>query len=119
MREANFTVASVHGEMDARERETITTAFRGGDYRVLITTDLWARGLDVKQVSLVINYDVPINKETYLHRIGRSGRFGRKGVAITFVTNNDMEALRTLEQYFATVIEQMPANIGAIVAAGV
>lgn len=63
MREASFTVASVHGDMDARERETITTAFRNGDYRVLITTDLWARGLDVKQVSLVINYDVPINKE--------------------------------------------------------
>lgn len=114
MREANFTVAAVHGEMDPRERETITAAFRNGDYRVLITTDLWARGIDVKQVSLVINYDIPINKEVYLHRIGRSGRFGRRGVAVSFVTDSDWDAIHTLEQFYSTVIEQMPANVGAL-----
>lgn len=115
MREANFTVASVHGEMDSRERETITTAFRNGDYRVLITTDLWARGLDVKQVSLVINYDVPINKEVYLHRIGRTGRYGKTGVAVSFVTDSEFDAIHTLEQYYATKILEMPANIAALV----
>ena len=63
--------------------------FRNGNSRVLITTDLLARGIDVQSVSLVINFDMPTNFENYLHRIGRSGRFGRKGVAINFMTPND------------------------------
>ncbi|GAA5866728.1 hypothetical protein JCM5353_002374, partial [Sporobolomyces roseus] len=78
---------------------------------VLITTDVWARGLDVQQVSLVINYDLPSNRENYIHRIGRSGRFGRKGVAINFVTTEDVKILRDLEQYYATQIDEMPVNI--------
>lgn len=61
--------------------------FRQGNSRILISTDLWGRGLDVQQVSLVINYDLPVNRQLYIHRIGRSGRFGRKGVAINFVKN--------------------------------
>lgn len=81
MREANFTVSSMHGEMPQKERDTIMGEFRSGASRVLITTDVWARGIDVQQVSLVINYDLP-SRENYIHRIGRSGRFGRKGVAI-------------------------------------
>ena len=72
----------MHGEMPQKERDTIMGEFRAGDSRVLITTDVWARGLDVQQVSLVINYDLPSNRENYIHRIGRSGRFGRKGVAV-------------------------------------
>lgn len=70
--------------------------------RVLITTDVWARGIDVQQVSLVINYDLPTSRENYLHRIGRSGRFGRKGVAINFVTVDDVRILRDIEQYYST-----------------
>ncbi|CAG0900993.1 unnamed protein product [Cyprideis torosa] len=92
MREANFTVSSMHGDMPQKERDAIMKEFRSGATRVLITTDVWARGLDVQQVSLVINYDLPNNRELYIHRIGRSGRFGRKGVAINFVKNDDIHA---------------------------
>ena len=77
---------------------------------MLITTDVWARGLDVQQVSLVINYDLPNNRELYIHRIGRSGRFGRKGVAINFVKNDDIRILRDIEQYYSTQIDEMPMN---------
>ena len=82
MRASNFTVAAMHGEMPQKERDAIMQEFRQGTSRVLITTDIWARGIDVQQVSLVINYDLPINRENYIHRIGRSGRFGRKGVGM-------------------------------------
>ena len=102
MREANFTVSSMHGEMVQKERDAIMSEFRGGQSRVLITTDVWARGIDVQQVSLVINYDLPSSRENYLHRIGRSGRFGRKGVAINFVTVEDVRILRDIEQYYST-----------------
>jgi translation initiation factor 4A len=81
----------------------------------LITTDLLARGIDVQQVSLVINYDLPRNLENYLHRIGRSGRFGRKGVAINFVSRDDARLLRELEQFYNTSIEEMPANIADLI----
>lgn len=80
----------MHGEMPQLERDTIMAEFRGGTSRVLITTDVWARGLDVQQVSLVINYDLPSNRENYIHRIGRSGRFGRKGVAINVSAREDI-----------------------------
>ena len=83
--------------------------------RVLITTDIWARGIDVQQVSLVINYDLPRNLENYIHRIGRSGRFGRKGVAINFVTNDDVKTLKELEQFYHTSIEEMPQNINDLI----
>ncbi len=72
--------------MEQKQREVLMKEFRSGSSRVLITTDLLARGIDVQQVSLVINYDLPTNRENYIHRIGRGGRFGRKGVAINFVT---------------------------------
>jgi len=112
MRGANFTVASMHGEMPQSERDSIMQSFRDGEQRVLITTDIWARGIDVAQVSLVINYDLPNNRENYIHRIGRSGRFGRKGVAINFVKNEDLSILRDLEQFYATQIDEMPMNVG-------
>jgi ATP-dependent RNA helicase len=111
MSKANFTVVSMHGEMPQEERETIMKAFRGAEYRVLITTDIWARGLDVSQVSLVINYDLPNNRELYIHRIGRSGRFGKKGVAINFVKNDDVRVLRDIEQYYSTQIDEMPMSV--------
>lgn len=102
MRENNFTVSMMHGEMDQKERDAIMEEFRAGNSRVLIATDIWGRGLDVQQVSLVINFDLPTNRELYIHRIGRSGRFGRKGVAINFVKNEDVRILRDIEQYYST-----------------
>lgn len=88
--------------------------FRSGSSRVLITTDLLARGIDVQQVSLVINYDLPNNRENYIHRIGRGGRFGRKGVAINFATNDDVRMLREIEQFYNTQIEEMPMNVACV-----
>jgi ATP-dependent RNA helicase len=111
MTKANFTVASMHGDMPQTERNAIMKAFRNTEYRVLITTDLWARGLDVSHVSLVINYDLPNDRESYIHRIGRSGRFGRKGVAINFVKNEDIRILRDIEQFYATQIDEMPMSV--------
>ncbi|KAH3679178.1 hypothetical protein WICMUC_001189 [Wickerhamomyces mucosus] len=111
MRNANFTVVSMHGDMKQDERDQIMNDFRLGNSRVLISTDVWARGIDVQQVSLVINYDLPFDKENYIHRIGRSGRFGRKGVAINFTTSDDEKVLREIEQYYSINIEEMPVNI--------
>jgi len=111
MRENNFQISSMHGEMQQRERDAIMSEFRQGSSRVLITTDVWARGIDVQNVSLVINYDLPTNRENYIHRIGRSGRFGRKGVAINFVTSDDVRILRDIEQYYSTQIDEMPLKI--------
>ncbi|KAK1408764.1 hypothetical protein QVD17_40796 [Tagetes erecta] len=115
MRENNFTVSAMHGDMPQKERDAIMEEFRSGVTRVLITTDVWARGLDVQQVSLVINYDLPNNRELYIHRIGRSGRFGRKGVAINFVKTDDIKILRDIEQYYSTQIDEMPMNVADLI----
>jgi len=115
MRAREFTVSSTHGDIGQKERDIILNEFRTGSSRVLITTDLLARGIDVQQVSLVINYDLPRNLENYIHRIGRSGRFGRKGVAINFVTQDDVRLLRELEQFYNTVIEEMPAHVADLI----
>lgn len=115
MRAREFTVSSTHGDIGQKERDVILNEFRTGSSRVLITTDLLARGIDVQQVSLVINYDLPRNLENYIHRIGRSGRFGRKGVAINFVTNEDVRTLRELEQFYNTTIEEMPAHVADLI----
>jgi len=116
MRERDHTVSSTHGgDISQQERDVILNEFRTGSSRVLITTDLLARGIDVQQVSLVINYDLPRNLENYIHRIGRSGRFGRKGVAINFVTHEDIRALRELEQFYNTQIEEMPAHVADLI----
>jgi ATP-dependent RNA helicase len=115
MREANFTVSSMHGDMPQKERDEIMSDFRAGKSRVLIATDVWGRGLDVQQVSLVINYDLPNSRELYIHRIGRSGRFGRKGVAINFVKNDDIRILRDIEQFYGTQIDEMPMNVADLI----
>ncbi len=130
MREANFTVVSMHGDMPQKERDQIMQEFRSGAARVMISTDIWGRGLDVQQVSLVICYDLPSNRELYIHRIGRwgfwcytrfecifyrSGRFGRKGVAINFVKNEDVRILRDIEQYYSTQIDEMPMNVSDLI----
>lgn len=111
MRSKDFTVSCTHGDIDQNARDVIMREFRSGSSRVLITTDLLARGIDVQQVSLVINYDLPTQPENYLHRIGRSGRFGRKGVAINFVCKEDESLLHNIQKFYKTVIEELPSNI--------
>jgi len=115
MHSRDFTVSAMHGDMDQKERDVIMREFRSGSSRVLITTDLLARGIDVQQVSLVINYDLPTNRENYIHRIGRGGRFGRKGVAINFVTEDDRRNLKDIEQFYNTQIDEMPMNVADLI----
>uniref|UniRef100_A0A2K6K230 RNA helicase n=1 Tax=Rhinopithecus bieti TaxID=61621 RepID=A0A2K6K230_RHIBE len=97
------------------ERDVIMREFRSGSSRILITTDLLARGTDVQQVSLVINYDFPTNRENYIHRIGRGGRFGRKGVAVNMVTEEDKRTLQDIETFYNTSIEEMPLNVADLI----
>jgi translation initiation factor 4A len=111
MRQNDFTVSATHSELNPMERKNILREFRTGSSRVLITTDLLARGIDVHGVSLVINYELPKNYEKYIHRIGRSGRFGRKGVALNLASEEDLSKLTGIERFYSTVIEEMPANI--------
>ena len=115
MRARDFTVSATHGDMDQNTRDIIMREFRSGSSRVLITTDLLARGIDVQQVSLVINFDLPTQPENYLHRIGRSGRFGRKGVAINFVTKDDERLLQDVQRFYQTVIEELPSNVADLI----
>jgi len=116
LNQREFTVSAMHADLSPADRELIMKEFRSGSSRVLITTDLLARGIDVHQVSLVINYDLPAQKENYIHRIGRSGRFGRKGVAINLVTRDDVRSLREIEQFYDTQILEMPMNVGDLLA---
>jgi len=105
-----FPVSSIHGEMTSEIRKDIMNRFRKGDSRILIATDLLARGIDVQQVSLVINFDIPNNMENYIHRIGRSGRFGRKGTSINFVTDYEAEKLLEIQKFYNTVVEELPMD---------
>ncbi|AAS53087.2 AER408Wp [Eremothecium gossypii ATCC 10895] len=110
----NFAVASIHGDMKQDDRDKVMSDFRSGSSRVLISTDVWARGIDVQQVSLVINYDLPELLENYIHRIGRSGRFGRKGVAINFITREEVTKLKSIEKHYSIKIKPMPADIDSL-----
>jgi superfamily II DNA/RNA helicase len=94
--------------MNQQERSDVISKFRKGLVRILLATDIIARGLDVQQVSTVINFDLPLKKEVYIHRIGRSGRYGRKGMAINFVTKNDFNYLKQIESFYNTSIEAFP-----------
>lgn len=104
----NFTVSSIHSDMSQQERNNVIQKFRIGGVRILLATDIIARGIDVQQVSTVINFDLPLKKEIYIHRIGRSGRYGRKGMSINFVTKNDFSYLKQIESFYATSIEPFP-----------
>ena len=115
MTEHHFVVSAIHSDLSHTERQDIMKDFRSGASRVLISTDLLARGIDIQQVSLIINFDVPLNRENYIHRIGRSGRFGRKGLAINFLTKDDIPYMRENETFYQTQIEELPANIKDII----
>jgi translation initiation factor 4A len=110
MNQKQFTVSFMHADMPKGEREKVMATFRSGSSRVLITTDLLSRGIDVQHVSIVINFDLPANRESYLHRIGRSGRYGRKGVAINLVTARDVQTLKELESFYNTQVDELPMN---------
>ena len=109
-----FPVNFIHGEMEVGERKRRMQDFRSGSVRVLISTDLLARGIDVQQVSLVINYELPSNQENYIHRIGRSGRFGRKGVAINMLGPDEIEMMKQIERHYATKISPLPEDLSKI-----
>jgi translation initiation factor 4A len=104
----HHTVACIHSGMELQERADAMKGFRRGNSRVLVTTDLIARGIDVQHVNYVINYDVPASTENYLHRIGRSARFGRRGIAINFVASHEVAALREIEEHYAITIPELP-----------
>ncbi len=107
----DFPVSHIHGELSSIERKKVMEEFRSGHTRILLSTDLLSRGIDVQQLSLVINFDLPKSKETYIHRIGRSGRYGRKGVSINLVTDRDMQYMNEIEEYYDTNIKEMPQNL--------
>ena len=111
LKDKGFPVECIHGDLSSDLRKSIMEEFKSGKLRMLLSTDLLSRGIDIQQLSLVINYDLPIEKETYIHRIGRSGRYGRKGVSINFVTDRDYDKLKELQSYYNTKIEEMPQNI--------
>ena len=110
----DFPVGYIHGELNTRERKDVMEKFKSGHTRILLSTDLTARGIDIQQLSLVINYDLPKSKETYIHRIGRSGRYGRKGVAINLTTDRDFQHLKEIESFYDTQILELPQNITEI-----
>ncbi|ETV95036.1 hypothetical protein H310_11338 [Aphanomyces invadans] len=109
LRSHDFVVSEVDSDMGEQARAIALTEFRRGCSRILVTTDTCVR--DAGAVPLVINYDFPTSCETYINRIGRSGRFGHKGVTINFVTLSDARALRDVEQRFDIQIEDMPMNV--------
>jgi translation initiation factor 4A len=111
LEENDYTVDCIHGDLTQQERNEIMDDFRNGKSRILITTDIIARGIDVQSVSIVINYDIPRYREIYIHRIGRSGRFGRKGIAINFVTEREYENLKDIQDFYQTEILPLPENI--------
>ena len=110
----NYPVDYIHGEVTKDEREKKLLNFKNGQTRILLSTDLLSRGIDVQQLNLVINFDLPKSKETYVHRIGRSGRYGRKGVAINFITNRELGYLNELEEHYNIKIDDLPQNVGEI-----
>lgn len=109
-----FPLSFIHGDMDVEERRRRMTDFRKGGIRVLISTDLLARGIDVQQVSLVINYELPVQRENYIHRIGRSGRFGRKGVSINLLLPEEMKLMKEIETYYSTKVDTLPEDLAGI-----
>ena len=107
----NFPVSYIHGDLTSVERKEVMENFRSGKSRILLSTDLLSRGIDVQQLSLVINFDLPKTKEIYIHRIGRSGRYGRKGVSINLVSDRDMNYMKEIEEFYDTTIKEMPQNL--------
>jgi len=110
MKEDGFPVCCIHSNMSRGEREQVFREFRTGASRVLISSNVTSRGIDIQQVSVVINFDLPKDIHNYLHRIGRSGRWGRKGTGINFITRRDIMKMKEIENYYSTQIDELPAT---------
>ena len=110
MLEDKFPVCTIHSGMEREDRTKSYEEFKQGKYRVMISSNVTARGIDIQQVSTVINFDIPKCVHTYLHRIGRSGRWGRKGIGINFVTRRDVAKIKAIEEHYGTEIREMPQN---------
>ena len=108
MSNEQFPVCRIHSNMQKEERTKNYRSFLNGEYRVLISSNVTARGIDIQQVSTVVNFDIPNDVHTYLHRIGRSGRFGRKGLGINFITKRDVKKLKEIEEFYQTTISELP-----------
>uniref|UniRef100_A0A6C0BSJ4 Helicase n=1 Tax=viral metagenome TaxID=1070528 RepID=A0A6C0BSJ4_9ZZZZ len=109
--EDDFPVSYISGERSSDDRKKIMEEFRSGKIRILLSTDLLSRGIDIQQLSLVINFDLPREKETYIHRIGRSGRYGRKGIAINLINDKEIQDLKNIEEFYNSKINELPENI--------
>ena len=114
LRERDLPVNIISGDLSMEERKAIINEFKLGNIRILISTDLLSRGLDVQQLSLVINLELPINKESYIHRIGRSGRYGRKGTAINILNNKECSNLSEISTFYNTTIDELPSDLSSI-----
>jgi translation initiation factor 4A len=114
MREAGHVVGCMHGAMEQQDRNMIMNEFRSASTRVLITTDLLARGIDVQPVGLVINFDLPTQKECYIHRVGRSGRFGRRGIAINLISKLEARQMIDIEQHYSTQVSKLPDDLSEL-----
>jgi len=114
MKEKKFVVSCMHAKMTQEERNACMSEFRSGVTRLLVSTDLLSRGIDVHQVGLVINFDLPQKKESYIHRIGRSGRFGRRGIAINLITKQEAKHMMETESYYNTQISNLPTDLSEL-----
>ncbi len=106
----NFSTSAIHSNMSKEERKKEFHNFKTGKSRILISTNVTARGIDIQQVGIVINFDLSKDIHTYLHRIGRSGRWGRKGLGINFITRRDIFKIKEIENYYQTQIDPLPSN---------
>lgn len=114
LKKKDFVVSCIHGALEQEKRNEVMREFRDGVSRILVSTDLLARGIDVHQVGLVINYELPSRKENYIHRIGRSGRFGRRGIAINLVSNSEVSYLLEIQKYYQTQVKELPADLSEL-----
>ena len=111
MKEDDFPVSCIHSGMDKLTRDNSFLEFKTGKSRVLISSNVTSRGIDIQQVSVVINFDIPKSVSTYLHRIGRSGRWGRKGVGINFLTQQDGSKMKEIEEFYSCQIKELPEDM--------
>lgn len=111
MKEDDFPVCCIHSNMEKASRDDAFNDFRSGNSRVMISSNVTARGIDIQQVSIVINFDLPKCVHTYLHRIGRSGRWGRKGVGINLITRRDVPKMKEIENHYACQVNEMPSDL--------
>ena len=114
LRECSFPSICIHGGLPQDERIKRYQQFKNFEKRILVATDIFGRGIDVERVNVSISYDTPSDADSYLHRVGRAGRFGTKGLAITFVSSDeDAEVLKQIQSRFEVAVPELPESIEA------